>query len=160
MEKEKNNSSSLDIRLAKVREVTKEWQCCTLRYNDLAPYKKTGCEYMELSHEEVDAILPLFSKVFKQEIEVSRFNILSISDEKYFKFGIEDGEGLVDGKECRFKYLLVHNGGLPSIQVVCKDSSGKGIDHEFFPVFSVSCMPEESQEFISSVLDIVEYRLE
>lgn len=160
MEKESKKIVSLDERLAKAREVAKKSQCCTFRYNHLAPSERKNCRYMELSHEEAEKIIPQLSKVFKQDIDVSRFNIVCVSDDTFLKFGIENGEGFASGEKWRFNYLMVQNGEFVGMQINCKNKEGKGMDHEVFPVFSVSCMPEESQELISSMLDIVEDRME
>lgn len=159
MEKEKN-TVSLDERIARVRERAEKSEHSTFKYKFMtSPYFKEGCKYFELSTEGVERIIPHFEGVFQRDIEVSRFNVLCVSGENYMKLGIDNGEGLINDKKCGFKYLMVQNGEFTAIQAICKDEDGKGIDHEVYPVFTVSCMPEGSQELMSSILDVLEDRL-
>lgn len=160
MEKEKCKSVLLDERLAKVRVMAEKAQHSTLRYRFMnSPYQKEGCRYFELSQEEAERIIPQLVGILKKDLEVSKFNVLCVSGDSYLKLGIENGEGYAEGKEYRFEYLMIQNGEFAGVQMCCKNSEGKGIDHEIYPVFSVSCLPEESQELLSSILDIVEERL-
>lgn len=159
MEKEKN-IISLDARIARVRELAKKSQCCTFEYRFMtSPYQKFGCRYFELSHEEAEGLTSQFSKIFKKDVEVSRFNVECISGDQFLKLGINSGEGYVNGQDCRFNFLMVQNKEFASLRMCCKDKEGEGLDHELYPVFTVSCLPVESQELLSSVLDIVEERL-
>jgi len=159
VEKE-NKVISLDQRIAKVREVVERSNCSIFSYKFMAsPYSKEGYRYFELSQEEVDGVIPQFAKVFNRDIEVSSFNILCVSRDSGFRFGIESGEGYVNGEGCRFKYLIAQNGEFSGIHMCCKNDQGKGMDHEVYPLFSVSSMPDESQRLISSILDIIEDRL-
>ena len=55
--------------------------------------------------------------------------------------------------------LIAQNGEFSGIHMCCKNDQGKGMDHEVYPLFSVSSMPDESQRLISSILDVIEDRL-
>jgi len=159
MEKERN-AVSLDERIAKVRELAKKSQCCTFRYKFMtSPYQREGCKYFELSQEEVEGIIPQFTNIFKKDIEVSRFNVVCARENHHFELGINNGEGYSNGQDYRFNFLMVQNGEFTGLKVCCKNEDNKGMDHEVYPVFTVSCIPVESQELLSSILDIVEERL-
>jgi len=104
MEKEDKGTVSLDGKLARAREMAKKSQCCTFRYKRIgAPTKREDCNYMELSKEEVEGIIPQLRNIFRKEMDVSRLNVLCVSDDTYLKFGIENGEGYADGEKWRFK---------------------------------------------------------
>lgn len=153
-------AQSLDGRIERAIEVVKNTPTCIFRYMSLlSPVKREECNDMELSQEEVESLLPQLSVIFKQEIEISSFDIVVVSGDNYLKLGIENGEGLIDGKKYDFKYLMVQEGEFIGMQMCCKDEKGKGMDHEVYPLFTFSKMPEDTQILISSMLDIVEERL-
>ena len=157
MEKEKG---TFEKRITNVRELAKKSMTSTFWYeSSSAPSKKRHCTPVELSMEEVEEIIPKLSKVFNQEIEVSKFNIVSVSAKNYLKLGIASGQGIVDGKKCKFEYLITQDTEFAGVRMSCKDEDGRGMDHEIYPISDFSSMFQEAQDLTASVLDIVEKRL-
>lgn len=160
MEKEKKNIVSLDERINKVRELSSRYWQSSFWYEDCAPSKKEDCIALQLSKEEVSAISVLVPKVFNKDLTINKFFLVStVTQDNKFVFGIEKGLGSLDGKSYRFEYLFVQDGEYGDIVMSCRNGSERGIDHEIYPILHISSMPEETQELMSTMLDIAEDRL-